>query len=632
MNSSRLNEILAAIPKARIAVLGDFCLDAYWLMDRATSEKSVETGKSTVPIRQQRYSLGGAGNIVANLTDLGVGQIHAIGVIGDDLFGKELLKLLTTLKADTTGMIAQSDSWSTPVYGKIYSGDEEEPRIDFGNYNTLSDASANAVIDHLEKRLPSLDGVIINQQLSAPVVTDAIIPRLNTLIQRFPRCKFIVDSRDRSEHFKGVSYRFNAHEAARLCGKPHPIDQGITLDDATAFARRLFETTRQPVFISRGARGSIVAAADGVHIVPGIQVMKKTDPVGAGDTSVSAIASALATGATAHEAAILANYASTVTVQKIQTTGTATPAEIRTVGEDPQYVFRPELASDPRAAHYIEATEIELVTQNWPRCRFKHALFDHDGTISTLRQGWEPIMEDIFIRSIMGDSYKTADETLYNRVAARARDYIAKSTGIQTLTQMFGLVDMVREFGLVPADQILTPLGYKQVYLEALMVMVDQRVEKLKRGELGVADFTLKGAVDCLVQLRDRGVTLYLASGTDDAYVKSEATALRYANLFNGGIYGATDVVGQDVKRAVIEKICSTHHLAGAELICFGDGPVEVREGKRRGGVAVGIASDEVRRYGICHEKRTRLICAGADVIIPDFSQRKHLLDYLFGA
>lgn len=630
MKPDRLESLLAALPNARVAVLGDFCLDVYWLMDRSTSEKSVETGKSTVPIREQRYSLGGAGNIVANLTALGVGKVYALGVLGDDLFGKELLKHLSALHADVSGMVTQTQDWATPVYGKIYAGDEEEPRIDFGTFNALASQSEATLISHLDRILKDVQVVIVNQQLSAPVATERLIPQINTLIKKYPDCKFVVDSRDRSEHFENVSYRFNAHEAARLCGKPHPIDQGILLEDAVEFAKKLHATSHQPVFISRGARGSIVADATGVEVIPGIQVMKKTDPVGAGDTSVSAIAGALATGATAREAAILANFASTVTVQKIKTTGTATPAEIREVGANPDYVFRPELASDPRAANYLNDTEIELVTQNWPRGKFKHALFDHDGTISTLRQGWEPIMEEMFIRSIMGDSYKTADETLYNRVAHRAREFISKSTGIQTLTQMYGLVDMVREFGLVPADKILTPLGYKQVYLDALMGMVDQRVAKLGRGELGVSDFTLKGAVDFLVQLRERGVTIYLASGTDDAYVKSEAAALRYGNLFNGGIYGATDVVGHDVKRQVIEKICATHHLSGEELICFGDGPVELREGKRQGGVAVGIASDEVRRYGISHEKRTRLICAGADIVIPDFSQRKHLLEYLF--
>jgi len=60
----------------------------------------------------------------------------------------------------------------------------------------------------------------------------------------------------------------------------------------------------------------------------------------------------------------------------------------------------------------------------------------HDGTISTLRQGWERIMEPMMIRAILGGRYATADETLYHRAAHRVRDYIDKSTGIETLVQM----------------------------------------------------------------------------------------------------------------------------------------------------------------------------------------------------
>ena len=56
----------------RIGILGDFCLDAYLLIDPAASEASVETGLSTRPVRTQRYSLGGAGNVASNLLAMGV--------------------------------------------------------------------------------------------------------------------------------------------------------------------------------------------------------------------------------------------------------------------------------------------------------------------------------------------------------------------------------------------------------------------------------------------------------------------------------------------------------------------------------------------------------------------------------
>jgi hypothetical protein len=75
----------------------------------------------------------------------------------------------------------------------------------------------------------------------------------------------------------------------------------------------------------------------------------------------------------------------------------------------------------------------------------------------------------------------------------------------------------------------------------------------------------------------------------------------------------------------VIERIINEVNGAFDQLITFGDGPVEIRETKRHGAVAIGVASDELRRFGITPEKRRRLIRAGADAVVPDFSQWEDL-------
>ena len=163
------------------------------------------------------------------------------------------------------------------------------------------------------------------------------------------------------------------------------------------------------------------------------------------------------------------------------------------------------------------------------------------------------------------------------------------------------------------------------------MKMVKRRIAKLKSGELDVGDCTLKGATVFLRELRARGVRLYLVSGTDQADTRAEAEALGYAELFDGGIEGALGDVREFSKKMVIERIMREHRLEGAELAVFGDGPVEMRECRKRGGLAVGVASNEVRRFGLNLEKRARLVTAGAHLIAPDFSQGKTLLSLLFG-
>ena len=82
--------------------------------------------------------------------------------------------------------------------------------------------------------------------------------------------------------------------------------------------------------------------------------------------------------------------------------------------------------------------------------------------------------------------------------------------------------------------------------------------------------------------------------------------------------------------KMVLEKIMSENNLAGPELIVLGDGPVEIRECRKRDGIAIGVASDEIRRHGLNMEKRTRLIKAGAHIIVPDFSQLDKLSILLF--
>ncbi|HLA41353.1 MAG TPA: carbohydrate kinase, partial [Candidatus Glassbacteria bacterium] len=127
------------------------------------------------------------------------------------------------------------------------------------------------------------------------------------------------------------------------------------------------------------------------------------------------------------------------------------------------------------------------------------------------------------------------------------------------------------------------------------------------------------------------GMRLYLASGTDQEDVVQEAGRLGYAGCFDGGIYGSVGDITKFSKKKLIAGIISEHGLEGPELCTFGDGPVEIAETRRVGGLTVGIASDEVRGWGINLAKRDRLIKAGADIIVPDFTQGQALLDYLQG-
>ena len=352
--------------------------------------------------------------------------------------------------------------------------------------------------------------------------------------------------------------------------------------------------------------------------------------MGAGDTLVSALACCLAAGLSPEESSHFANLASVVTVKKRFQTGTASGDEIIALADDASFVFHPELANNIEAATFIPNSSIEVCSKEIPSGSISHAVFDHDGTISILREGWESVMEPVMMNAILGDKIHSLDSKFIEDTRQRALDFIDKTTGIQTILQMEGLVNMVQEYGLVPEDQILDKFGYKEIYNDALLKMVNNRVENLKNGKASVNDFTVNGAVGFLHKLHEKGVTLYLASGTDQEDVIAEADLLGYADLFNGGIFGSVGDVSKYSKKKCIRGIMDKNNLHGHELVVFGDGPVEIKESRRVDGMAVGIASDEESGQGLNPEKRTRLIRAGAHYICPDFSETDKLIEALF--
>ncbi|MAE76906.1 MAG: hypothetical protein CMJ85_08570 [Planctomycetes bacterium] len=316
-----LESAFELVERAQVAVCGDFALDAYWDLDQSCTELSFETGKAVRRVVAQRYGLGGAGNVAANARSLGARGVRAIGLVGDDPFGAELRAQLERFGVDVSGMVDGGDLWQSVVYAKPHVSNREQERLDFGAANRLTPALTEALVDQLDRAAHDCDAVVLNQQIDDGVATGAMIERINEVIARHPDRVFVVDSRHRATAFRGAVLKCNAHEAAALCGAAG--------SDVGACARRLRECTGQTVFVTCGRDGLLVADESGVHAVAGVDVSAPVDPVGAGDTVVAALAGVLGCGGDAITAARLANLAAAVTVQKLGTTGTATPGEIR---------------------------------------------------------------------------------------------------------------------------------------------------------------------------------------------------------------------------------------------------------------------------------------------------------------
>jgi phosphoglycolate phosphatase len=267
---------------------------------------------------------------------------------------------------------------------------------------------------------------------------------------------------------------------------------------------------------------------------------------------------------------------------------------------------------------------LEIVNRDVQLGRVRHALFDFDGTLSVIRRGWEQVMIPLMVEMISGGA--STPPGLEVEVA----DYVDCSTGILTIKQMQWLERAVRRYGV--ASDVMSAMEYKRIYNERLLRPVRERLTGMD-GSLAARDrLMIAGARAFVEGLCARGIALYLASGTDHVYVVEEAEALDVARYFDGRIYGAQDDSEAHDKARVIEEILTKHHLEGDALLVVGDGPVEIRHAKAHGAVALGVASDEVRRQGLNPRKRERLLDAGADLLVADFLHHEALVSLIAGS
>ncbi len=279
--------------------------------------------------------------------------------------------------------------------------------------------------------------------------------------------------------------------------------------------------------------------------------------------------------------------------------------------------------AEPLEAH-SRWNSVELPEPLAPRPEISHVLFDFDGTLSLIRQGWPEVMVPMFVEALP----RLAGET-DAQIEQLVLDDIMRLNGKQTIYQMFQLAERIGERGGTARE----PLWYKHEYLRRLEAHIGSRTSGLKNGTIAPDQLLVYEARPLLKHLRDRGLHLYLASGTDEAAVKQEAALLGISDDFGPHIYGALDDYKQFSKKMIIDKILREHGITGRELLSFGDGYVEIENTKQVGGLAVAVASDEAHNGSgkVDEWKRRRLLGVGADAVIPDFRDAISFVDYILG-
>jgi bifunctional ADP-heptose synthase (sugar kinase/adenylyltransferase) len=206
--------------------------------------------------------------------------------------------------------------------------ERELERLDIKNRRPMDREAEEAVIASLNALAPEADGMVLADQVqerNCGVLTDRMREHIRELAARHPALPIVADSRMRIGEYRGVMLKPNSHEAFAACGRSGAPEREMLRTCGTELAER----TGRPVFITLGPDGMLVCMEGTCRYVPGIAVEGPIDIVGAGDSAMAGIVSALAAGAAAEEAAALGNLCASVTVTKLGTTGTASPEELR---------------------------------------------------------------------------------------------------------------------------------------------------------------------------------------------------------------------------------------------------------------------------------------------------------------
>jgi phosphoglycolate phosphatase-like HAD superfamily hydrolase len=282
-----------------------------------------------------------------------------------------------------------------------------------------------------------------------------------------------------------------------------------------------------------------------------------------------------------------------------------------------------ETVSTGASGRFLPGTKIEVMQELSGGSSPEHVLFDFDGTLSLVREGWPEVMIPMMVKILL----ETGTDESAEELGVLVEKFVMELNGKQTIYQMIRLAEEITRRGGSPKE----PLAYKHLYHELLMKRIRNRREDLRTGKTAPEEMLVPHSFDILGNLRDRGVQMYIASGTDEPYVKEEAELLGLTEYFGDQIYGAVDDYKTFSKAQVIERILETNKVDGHKLLGFGDGYVEIQNIKEHSGIAVAVASDESGRSGEPDQwKRKRLIGVGADVVIPDYREHAALLELIW--
>jgi len=325
--ATRLRAIAADFAKRRILVIGDLMLDEFiW---GKVSRISPEAPVPVVNVVGESYYPGGAANVARNVREF-TGCTAVMGLAGDDPYGRRLLGLLGDAGIDTSG-VQQDPAVSTIVKTRIIARNQQVVRVDRERPAPLSAAQTACVMQALDRAIPAADGIIV-ADYGKGFLSQPLADYICNAARQHGKVLAVDPHPYTSLTWRGATVIKPNRTEAFLAAKLPPADPVTpVLQDGPLLeaARRLIELWGPAnLLVTLGEHGMLLLEQGRPPYHTPTRAKDVFDVSGAGDTAISVLTLALASGAAPADAAELANRASGIAVGKLGT-ATVTPAELQ---------------------------------------------------------------------------------------------------------------------------------------------------------------------------------------------------------------------------------------------------------------------------------------------------------------
>ncbi len=316
MTKDRLIEIISNFNKTKIGVLGDLMLDDYLIgnVDRISPEAPVPV----VHVKKEKFVLGGAGNVVNNLANLG-SESYCFGVLGEDIDGNRLGKAMEESGANIEGIV-KSFERPTIVKRRVLAGNHQLLRIDWEDTSDITKELEDKILENIEEKIDELDGIILSDY-DKGVLTERVSKEVIRLAREHNKIVLVDPKPSNVMNYVGASSMTPNRKEAILCLGDSKIK------DIEEIGKKIREKiSLENLLLTRSEEGVSLIEGDKTTNIPTF-AKEVYDVTGAGDTVIAVYTLSKAAGATWEEAAKIANLAAGVVVGKVGTS-TVTTDEI----------------------------------------------------------------------------------------------------------------------------------------------------------------------------------------------------------------------------------------------------------------------------------------------------------------